>query len=120
MSSIRLTVRCVNAATGWELSLDEAMIIGKRLVDLMCIFNRHWGITAGLKAPPELYGGAPVDGPVQGISVKGIWDNIKKRYYELMGFRYRPPLGGYLRAAGAGPDTRKEAKMPDVIEGMDM
>lgn len=83
---IRLSVNCINAATGWELTLDEAMTIGKRIVNLMCIFNRRCGITADLDAPSERYSSAPVDGPVQGISVKGKWDNVKKRYYELMGW----------------------------------
>ena len=83
---IRQIISCVNAATGWDLTLEEAMTIGRRVVNVMHIFNHHCGITADLDAPSERYGSAPVDGPVQGTSIMGIWKNVAKRYYEVMGW----------------------------------
>jgi aldehyde:ferredoxin oxidoreductase len=93
---IHLIVRNVNAATGWELSLDTAMNIGKRVVNLMRVYNCRCGHTADLDAPSERYGSSPVDGPARGISTKEIWNQARKRYYELMGW---DPTSGYPLSA---------------------
>jgi aldehyde:ferredoxin oxidoreductase len=99
---INLMVNCVNAATGWELSLDEAMNTGRRVVNLLRIFNHNCGITADLDAPSERYGSSPVDGPIKGISTREIWDKAKRRYYELMGWDPNTgyPLPATLKALG--------------------
>ena len=99
---INLIVGCVNAATGWELSLDEAMTAGKRAANLLRIFNHRCGLTADLDGPSERYGSSPVDGPVKGIATREIWDTIKRRYYELMGWDPNTgyPLPATLKALG--------------------
>ncbi len=83
---IHLLVGCVQAATGWDLTLDEAMTVGRRAVNLMRIYNLRSGITAELDEPSKRYGSVPVDGPVKGISSSDIWGRMKRRYYELMGW----------------------------------
>ncbi len=89
---IRQIISCVNAVTGWKLTLEEAMTIGRRVVNLLRIFNHRCGITADLDAPSERYSSAPIEGPAQGISVQKIWGEVRKRYYELMGW---DPVTGY-------------------------
>jgi aldehyde:ferredoxin oxidoreductase len=99
---IHLIVDSVNAATGWELSLDAAMNIGKRIVNLMRVYNYRCGHTPDLDAPSERYGSSPVDGPTRGISSREIWDQARKRYYELMGWDPKSgyPLSTTLKALG--------------------
>jgi len=104
---INMLITCVNAVTGWNLTLDEAMVIGKRCVNLMRIFNQDCGITRELDAPSERYGSSPVDGPAKGISTKEIWDKITRRYYELMGW---DPETGYPL-----PTTLKALGLKDLI-----
>jgi aldehyde:ferredoxin oxidoreductase len=89
---INLLVSCVNAATGWKLTLEEAMVYGKRVVNLMHVFNHRCGITKELDSPSVRYGSSPVDGPAQGKSTREIWEKATRRYYELMGW---DPETGY-------------------------
>lgn len=104
---ISMQISCVNAATGWNLTLDEAMTIGKRVVNLLRIFNHRCGITKDLDAPSERYGSLPVDGPAKGISSREIWDKAARRYYELMGW---DPENGYPM-----PETLKALGLADLI-----
>jgi len=101
---ISMMIDCVNAATGWELTVEEAMIIGKRVVNLMRIFNHGCGITKDMDAPSARYGSSPVDGPAKGISTKDIWEKVTRRYYELMGWDPETgyPLPTTLKALGLG------------------
>ncbi len=89
---IQMMISCVNAATGWKLTLEEVMVYGKRVVNLMHIFNHRCGITKELDAPSARYGSSPVDGPAQGKSSREIWERARRRYYELMGW---DPETGY-------------------------
>lgn len=89
---IHMIISCVNASTGWNLNLEEVMLYGKRVVNLMRIFNHRCGITKELDAPSERYGSSPVDGPAKGRSTKEVWDKMRRRYYELMGWN---PETGY-------------------------
>ena len=106
---INLTVSCVNAATGWKLDLADAMVIGRRIVNLMRVYNYRCGITKELDAPSARYGSSPVDGPVKGVSTKEIWDKAVRRYYELMGW---DPETGYPL-----PATLKELGLASLVGG---
>ena len=83
---INLTVLALSAATGFDIKRETAMIIGKRIVNLMRIFNIKNGISAELDKPSLRYCSTPVDGPVKGRSIALVFDNMKERYYELMGW----------------------------------
>jgi len=100
--NINMMVSCVNAATGWNLTLDEAMTIGKRVVNLMRVFNHRCGMTKEMDAPSTRYGSIPVDGPAQGVSTREIWDKARRRYYDLMGWDPETgyPLPATLKALG--------------------
>jgi aldehyde:ferredoxin oxidoreductase len=104
---ISMMIDCVNAATGWTLTLDEAMVIGKRVVNLMRIFNYRCGMTKDLDAPSARYGSSPVDGPAKGIATEEIWDEVRRRYYDLMGW---DPETGYPL-----PITLKALGLDDLI-----
>ena len=83
---INLLVECFNAVTGWEFTLGDAMTVGRRVVNLTRVYNHRCGITSDMEAPSKRYGSVPVDGPAQGVASSEIWDVMKRRYYELMGW----------------------------------
>jgi len=106
--NVMTTISAVNATTGWNLNLDDAMVIGKRIVNLLRVFNHRCGITKELDAPSPRYGSTPVDGPVKGLSTEENWGKITKRYYELMGW---DPGTGYPL-----PETLKALGLDDLID----
>lgn len=76
----------ISAATGWDISKEEAWDIGRRAVNLLRAFNLQSGITSELDRPSTRYGSTPVDGPTKGISIMPHWDSMLKNYYEKMGW----------------------------------
>ena len=99
---ISMILEAVNAATGWTMTLDQAMVVGKRVVNLMRVFNTRCGMTKDMDAPSPRYGSSPVDGPAQGIGTREIWDKVRRRYYELMGWdpETGTPLAATLKSVG--------------------
>lgn len=79
-------VETVNAATGWHLTIDDAMKVGRRVVNQLRVFNLRCGLTVQSETPSPRYGSAPVDGPAAGISVLDHWPKLRSNYYGLMGW----------------------------------
>jgi len=96
------SLNALNAITGWELSKDEAMDIGRRIINHLRVFNFRHGLTKDMEAPSARYGSTPVDGPLAGISVMTHWDFMKNVYYQLMGWDSKTgkPLPETLRKLG--------------------
>jgi aldehyde:ferredoxin oxidoreductase len=76
----------ISAATGWDLSPEEAWDIGRRAVNLLRAFNVQAGITRDMDIPSSRYGSTPVDGPNMGVSIMPYWDEMLQNYYEKMGW----------------------------------
>jgi aldehyde:ferredoxin oxidoreductase len=101
-TNLPLLVEAVNAATGWDLTEEEAQTVGRRAVNLFRVFNLRAGIGPELDAPSERYGSTPVDGPAQGISIAPEWRGMLARYYRAMGWDVQrgQPLPATLRQLG--------------------
>ena len=69
ISDFQLTIDCLNAITGWEFDIPEAMDVGRRIINQLRVFNFRNGLTKEVEAPSSRYGSTPVDGPVKGISI---------------------------------------------------
>jgi aldehyde:ferredoxin oxidoreductase len=84
----QLDVLCdaVNAATGWDMDINDAMMVGRRAVNLARVFNLAAGISAELDAPSPRYGSTLIDGPNVGKGILPHWDKMLKNYYQLMGW----------------------------------
>jgi aldehyde:ferredoxin oxidoreductase len=85
-TDIKLISQALSAATGWDFSMQEAMDVGRRIINLLRVFNIRHGHTAEMDAPSPRYGSAPVDGPVQGKSIIPVWGELRCEYYERMGW----------------------------------
>ncbi len=107
-SNLELLSQAVNAATGWNINVAEAMIIGKRAVNLARVFNLLHGIKAELDAPSLRYGSTPLDGLVAGRGILPHWDKMLRTYYRMMGWDENTgiPL----------PETLKNLALDDVID----
>jgi len=84
--NIPALAEALNAATGWDMSFEEALKVGLRAINIMMMFNTRAGHTPEMDRPMPRYGSSPVDGPAKGISVEPVWDEMIKNYYRLMGW----------------------------------
>ena len=101
-TALDLICQAVNAATGWEMDFQEAMVVGRRAVNLARAFNLRQGIGAELDAPSPRYGSTPLDGMAEGRGIMDKWDDMLHNYYNLMGWDEKTgkPLPETLRNLG--------------------
>ena len=100
-TNLDLLSQAVNAATGWDLDIQEAMIIGRRTVNLLRAFNLLNGISSELDAPSTRYGSTPIDGRAAGIGIMPHWNSMLQNYYKLMGWDDKgKPLPETLKSLG--------------------
>ena len=95
--------KAVEAATGWkDFTGEEALAVGRRISNLLRVYNLRCGLTPEMERPSKRYGSVPVDGPMAGKDIKEHWDEMRQRYYELMGWDYATgcPLPETLRRLG--------------------
>lgn len=81
-----LTLDCLNAVTGKEYTIPDAMTIGRRVINQLRVFNFRHGLDPSLEAPSFRYGSAPTDGPAKGKSIEPYYEWMKSFYFELMGW----------------------------------
>jgi len=95
--------KAVEAATGWkDFTGEEALAVGRRISNLLRVYNLRCGLTPEMERPSKRYGSVPVDGPMAGKDIKEHWDEMRQRYYELMGWDFATgrPLPETLRRLG--------------------
>ena len=85
-TNLDLICQAINAATGWDMNIQEAMTIGRRAVNLARAFNLRHGIAAELDAPSMRYGSTPLDGIAAGRGILPHWEKMLHNYYKLMGW----------------------------------
>jgi len=103
-SDFKLTLECLNAITGWDFTIPEAMNVGRRTINQLRVFNFRHGLTKEIEAPSSRYGSTPVDGPAKGIAIMPHWDSIRRNYYQQMGWDPETgrPLPETLEQLGLG------------------
>jgi len=107
-----LSMECVNAATGRDLTLSDALTIGRRTINLLRVFNFRHGLDPALEFPSPRYGSTPTDGPVQGKSIEPYFQWMKSFYFELMG--WDPVTGRPL------PNTLRSLGLEKVIPDLEL
>jgi aldehyde:ferredoxin oxidoreductase len=97
--TLALTAQAVGAATGWrDITAEEALRIGERIINLERIFSVRRGRTLihDLDVGKKLLE-APKDGKAKGIALGPHLEAMVREYYSLMG--WNPETGSPL------PDT---------------
>ena len=105
VQDLQLLINCVNAVTGRNLDMAEAMKIGKRVVNLLRLFNFRHGLTKEVEMPSLRYGSSPLDGPVAGKHIMPQWEALRRNYYDKMGWDVETgrPLPETLEKLGLKP-----------------
>ncbi len=83
---LQLLVDALNAATGWDFDIREALDVGLRTINQLRVFNFRHGLHKELEAPSIRYGSVPVDGPAQGKNIMPHWEELRRQYYAQMGW----------------------------------
>jgi aldehyde:ferredoxin oxidoreductase len=104
---VKLQLECLNAVTGWDLALDDAFAIGRRIVNLLRVFNFRHGMRREDERPSKRYGSVPVDGPAAGKDVMAEWATMLETYYREMG--WDPATGRPL------PETLRALDLEELI-----
>jgi aldehyde:ferredoxin oxidoreductase len=85
-NDFQMTLDCLNSITSWDFDIPKAMDAGKRIINLLRVFNIRHGLTKEVENPSPRYGSTPVDGPAEGISIMPHWEKARRNYYEQMGW----------------------------------
>jgi aldehyde:ferredoxin oxidoreductase len=104
------TLESLEAITGWQMDLDETMVIGRRAMNLLRAFNIKHGLKRELERPSARYGSVPQDGPIKGKGILPVWDEMVNAFYSRMG--WDPKTGKPL------PETLKSLGLDDVIKNL--
>jgi aldehyde:ferredoxin oxidoreductase len=106
-AQLDLDCQAINASTGWNMNIEDAMNVGRRAVNLARSFNLLHGIGPELDVPSIRYGSTPLDGQSAGRGVMQYWDTMIRNYYNLMGWdeKTSKPL----------PETLKQLDLDFVI-----
>jgi len=108
-SDPKLVLAACNAATGWNWTLADAFTLGRRIVNLLRVFNLNHGMDVINEQPSARYGSVPVDGPNKGKNIMEKWEFMVKNYYTLMG--WDPATGEPL------PETLKKLGLSELLDG---
>ncbi len=79
-------MECLNAVTGWKLTLEDVFTIGRRVINQLRVFNFRHGMKKEDERPSTRYGSVPADGPAEGKNIMEKWDWMIENYYTLMGW----------------------------------
>jgi len=86
------------------------MDVGRRTINQLRVFNFRHGLTKEIEAPSVRYGSTPVDGPAKGIGIMPHWENLRRNYYQQMG--WDPETGRPL------PETLRMLGLGDVVKDL--
>lgn len=101
----------INAATGWDLSNDEYLLIGERIEQLRHAFNVREGLNPlrDFRPHPRVYGDPPqAKGPAGGVTVDV--DTMARSFYSAM--HWDPATGA------PGREHLQELGMTDVLKDL--
>ncbi len=83
---IQSTVQALSLVFGQDYTYEEAMVVGRRAINLMRLYNLRAGISAEMDRPSERYASPVLDGPARGRDIGVVTEDMKRLYYELMGW----------------------------------
>lgn len=106
-TNAQLGVETVNAVTGWNLSVEDALRIGRRISAQLRVWSFLHGLDPSLERPSTRYGSVPTDGPAAGANIMEHWDGMVRRFRTLIG--WEPEQGIPL------PETLRELGLEELI-----
>jgi aldehyde:ferredoxin oxidoreductase len=84
--SLKMNIDFLNAVTGFNLSKEEALEIGERIVNLLRVYSIRNGLTVEDDSFSPRLGQPPTEGPGEGKTLLPHVASVLKEYYRLMGW----------------------------------
>lgn len=81
-----MNIDFLNAVTGFNLSKEEALEIGERIVNLLRVYSIRNGLTVEDDSFSPRLGQPPTEGPGEGKTLLPHVASVLKEYYRLMGW----------------------------------
>lgn len=85
-ASGKTMIKTLNNLTGSDYDMEHALKIGKRVVNLMHMFNIREGMTKEHDSFSPRLGMPPVDGPAEGKSIAPTFEKVLQSYYRTSGW----------------------------------
>ena len=85
-------------------------MVGRRIVNLLRVFNFRHGMKVEDEQPSVRYGSVPVDGPAEGKNIMEKWQWMLENYRALMG--WDPKTGKPL------PETLEKLGLQELIKDL--
>jgi aldehyde:ferredoxin oxidoreductase len=94
--------RALSAATGWNVTVDDAIRFGRRTAAINRVVSLRCGITPASERPSKRYGSTPSDGPAKGQAIMEQWDKMVDVWYRDVGYDRKTgkPHAATLRSLG--------------------
>jgi aldehyde:ferredoxin oxidoreductase len=83
---LRMMTEGLSAATGWEFSPADGLLVGERTVNLFRLFNIRQGLVPELETASARLMQPPADGPNAGKTLAPEFDRMLRGYYREMGW----------------------------------
>lgn len=85
--SVATTVKALNAATGWDMTVKEFLEVGERIATISRAYNNINGLTPEMEmSVSPRYARDPIDGPMAGIAVNTFRESTFRDHYEASGW----------------------------------
>lgn len=118
-SGLDVFVKTLNSLTGWDITTDEALTIGTRIINLQRCFNIRHGHTAVNDSVSRRILEPPKDGPKKGQTMADTYAETKSNYYKYMGWDEKGcPLPETLKKLGLGFAAQEIAKQGIAKQGI--
>jgi aldehyde:ferredoxin oxidoreductase len=85
-ATAKTMIKTLNNLTGSDYDMAHALRIGKRIVNLMRMFNIREGMTKEHDSFSPRLGMPPVDGPAKGKSIVPTFNKVLQSYYRAAGW----------------------------------
>ena len=85
-ASGKTMIKTLNDLTGSSYDMEQALRIGKRVVNLMRMYNKREGMTRDHEGFTPRLSQPPVDGPGKGKSLAPTFEKVREAYYRTAGW----------------------------------
>ena len=85
-ATAKTMIKTLNDLTGSDYDMEHALKIGRRVVNLMRMFNIREGMTKEHDSFSPRLGTPPVDGPAMGKSIAPTFERVLQSYYRTSGW----------------------------------
>jgi aldehyde:ferredoxin oxidoreductase len=107
----QMEVEALNAVTGLDYSLQEALDVGRRAVNQLRVFNFRHGLTKEAEAPSLRYASVPERWPAGRQVHHAPWEALRSNYYKSMG--WDPETGNPL------PETLSKLGLEHIVSDLE-